>query len=103
MLPPAPHSRLNCKALYYSHIIHASLIKAVSSPIVKLENVQHLLSGNLMPGIGSWECQVCRGGLPKVALIGFSIAVPDYLCLILGAEMMPKGLWCQKGEAETSS
>lgn len=39
LLPPAPHSRLNCRALHYSPIIHASLIKAVNSPIVKLENV----------------------------------------------------------------
>lgn len=59
----------------YSRIIHASLIKAVNSLIVKLENVQHLLSGNPVPGIGSGECQVCVGDLPKGALIGFSIAV----------------------------
>ncbi|KAL0605052.1 hypothetical protein AAY473_027050 [Plecturocebus cupreus] len=30
---------------------------AVNSPIVKMENVQHLLSRNLVPGIGSGECQ----------------------------------------------
>lgn len=75
LLPPAPHSRLNCRALYYSHIIHASLIKSVNSRTVKLENVQHLLSGNLVPGTYGGECQVCVWDLPKGALIGFSIAM----------------------------
>lgn len=75
LLPPAPHSRLNCRALHYSHIIHASLIKSVNSRTVKLENVQHLLSGNLVPGTYGGECQVCVWDLPKGALIGFSIIV----------------------------
>lgn len=30
LLPPAPHSCLNCRALHYNPIIHASLIKAVN-------------------------------------------------------------------------
>lgn len=51
LVPPAPHSRPNCRALHYSPVIHASLIKAVNSLIVKLENVQHLLSGNPVPGV----------------------------------------------------
>lgn len=58
-----------------------------------------------MPGIGCGECQVCVGGLPKGALIGFSIAVSG-ICLILGAGMMAKGslvpgILAQEGEEET--
>lgn len=69
-----PPSRLNCRALYYSHIIHASLIKAVNSLIVKLENVQHLLSGISVPGIGSGECR-CIGGLAKGCTDWLRVAV----------------------------
>lgn len=42
---------LNCRALRYNPIIHASLIKAVNCPIVKMQNAQHLLSGNPLPGV----------------------------------------------------
>lgn len=103
LLPPAPHSRLNCRALHYSRIIHASLIKAVNSPLVKLENVQHLLSGNPVPGIGSGECQVCEGGLAKGCIDWLLNRSARHLCLILGAGKMPKGslvpgIQAQKGE-----
>lgn len=95
LLPPAPLSRLNCRALHNSHIIHASLIKAVNSPIVKLENVQHLLSGNPVPGIGSGECQVCVGDLPKGTLIGFSIAVSGIM-LDSGSRDDGQGVSCAR-------
>lgn len=88
----------------YSRIIHASLIKAVNSLIVKLENVQHLLSGNPVPGIGGGECQVCVRDLPKGALIWLFHRSVWHSCLILGARMMAKGslvpgIQAQKGEA----
>lgn len=80
LLPPASSSRLNCRALYYSHIIHASLIKAVNSLIVKLETVQHLLSGISVPGIGSGECR-CIGGLAK-GCTDWLLAPESFLILI---------------------
>lgn len=48
---------------------------------------------------------MCVGGLPKGALIGFSIAVSG-ICLILEAGMMAKGslvpgILAQEGEEET--
>lgn len=76
LLPPAPHSRLNCRALRSSRIIHACLIKAVNGPIVKLEMCGTCSLGVPCQGlvVGSARC-VCVG-LPKCALTGFSTAVP---------------------------
>lgn len=89
LLPPASHSRLNCRALYYSHIIHASLIKAVNSLIVKLENVQHLLLGNSVPGFGFGECQVYGGACQRVHGLAFGYSV-RLLSLILRGRVMEK-------------
>lgn len=83
LLPPAPHSCLNCRALHYNPIIHASLIKAVNQPIVKLENVQHLLSGNPVPG-------VC-GGLTKGYIDWLLSRSVWPLSLIMRAGIMAKG------------
>ena len=48
-----------------------------------------------MPGIGSGECQVCVGDLPKGTLIGFSIAVSGIM-LDSGSRDDGQGVSCAR-------
>lgn len=83
LLPPAPHSCLNCRALHYNPIIHASLIKAVNQPHCKAGKCTAPALWEPWPG-------VC-GGLTKGYIDWLLSRSVWPLSLIMRAGIMAKG------------